>query len=153
MSTVTKDGEAEENIPSSRYMSARRTLEKDIYDDLDKGLVDVQSTCEHAAHQVLKYGDCTGDVRNISRRMTEIMALANRELQQVKSEDSEVFKAVEDESRGHSCRPLSMRKDLTSRSHRSDIKDGNLTVAKDITRVRIAMCGDTLDCWKEGVLC
>ncbi|GAB1319482.1 hypothetical protein MFIFM68171_09692 [Madurella fahalii] len=159
-------GEAEEKIPSFRYMSARgmqspglpmaqaalgrsmysragmRTrdaygrggmgppgpdpLEKNIYDDLDKGLEDVQSTCEHAAHQVLRDGDCAEEVEKISRRMTETMALADRELERVQREDLETLKAAEDESCGRIYRPPSMRKNLTSScSHRSDIKDGS----------------------------
>ncbi|KAK0627185.1 hypothetical protein B0T14DRAFT_130171 [Immersiella caudata] len=80
-------------------------LEKDIYDDLDKGLEDVQSTSEHAAHQVLKYGDCAEELEKISRRMTETMALADRELERVKREDPEALKAAEDESRGRRYRP------------------------------------------------
>lgn len=151
-STVTEDGEAEEKVPSLRYMSARRMqspgllmaqaalrrsmysragmrtrnaygrggmgppgldpLEKDIYDDLDKGLEKVQSMCEHAAHQVLKYGDCAEEVYEISCHMTETMALADRELERVQREDPEALKAAEDEWRSY--RPPSMRKGLTS---------------------------------------
>jgi len=146
-STVTKGGEAEEKIPSLRYMSARRMqspgllmaqaalgrsmysraggrggmgppgldpLEKDIYDDLDKMLEKAQSMCEHAAHQVLRDGDCAEEVGEISRCMTEAMALANRELERVQREDPEALKAAEDESRGRIYRPPSMRKDLTA---------------------------------------
>ncbi|KAK0709013.1 hypothetical protein B0T26DRAFT_720144 [Lasiosphaeria miniovina] len=102
-------------------------LEKDIYDDLDKGLENVQSTCEHAAHEVLKYGDCAEEVDQISRRMTENMALTKGELERVEREDPEALKAAEDESRGRTYRPPSMRKDL---SHRNDIKHGTLTAVK-----------------------
>jgi len=47
-------------------------LEKDIYDDLDKGLEYVQSMCEHAARQFLRDGDCAEEVGKISSRMAEI---------------------------------------------------------------------------------
>ena len=108
-------------------------LKKDIYDNLDKGLEYVQSMRQHAAHQVLKYGSCAEEIEKISRRMTKTMALAHRELERVKREDPEALKAAEDESRGRRYRPPSMRKDLTSSSHRSNIKHGNLAVAKAIT--------------------
>ncbi|KAK0643444.1 hypothetical protein B0T16DRAFT_459588 [Cercophora newfieldiana] len=171
--TVTKDGDADEKIPSLRYMSTRRMqspgllmaqaalgrsmysragigargpygrgamgppgldpLEKDIYDDLDKGLEFVQSMCEHAAHQFLRDGDCAEEVGKISSRMAETQELAGKELERVQREEPDTLKAAEDESRGRSYRPPSMRKDLTSScSHRSDpsIKDAALAAAK-----------------------
>lgn len=151
-SSSNKDSEAEERIPSLRYLTARRmqspgllmaqaalgrsmysragmrspygrgamgppgldSLEKDVYDDLDKGLEYVQSMCEHAAHQFLRDGDCAEEVVNISRRMAETKGLADRELERVKREDPEALKAPEEEGRGRSYRPPSMRKDLSS---------------------------------------
>ncbi|KAK0619921.1 hypothetical protein B0T14DRAFT_219892 [Immersiella caudata] len=171
--TVMKSGEAEESLPSLRFMSARRMqspgllmaqaalgrsmysragmaargaygrgamgppgldpLEKDIYDDLDKGLEFVQSMCEHAAHQFLRDGDCVEEVGKIASRMAETKGLADKELERVQREEPDTLKAAEDESRGRSYRPPSMRKDLTSScAHRSDpsIKDAALAAAK-----------------------
>jgi len=108
-------------------------LEKDIYDDLDKGLEFVQSMCEHAAHQFLRDGDCAEEVGKIASRMAETKELADRELERVQREEPDTLKAAEDESRGRSYRPPSMRKDLTSScAHRSDpsIKDAALAAAK-----------------------
>ncbi|KAK3352634.1 hypothetical protein B0T25DRAFT_189607 [Lasiosphaeria hispida] len=73
-STVMKDGKAEEKIPSLRYISARHMQSPDLliaqaalqhsiysqdplekgYDNLGKGLDDMQSICEHMAHQFLR---------------------------------------------------------------------------------------------------
>jgi len=108
-------------------------LEKDIYDDLDKGLEFVQSMCEHAAHQFLRDGDCAEEVEKISSRMAQTKVLASKELERVEREDPDALKVAEDESRGRSYRPPSMRKDLTSScSHRSDpsIKEAALAAAK-----------------------
>ncbi|KAK0722914.1 hypothetical protein B0T26DRAFT_674555 [Lasiosphaeria miniovina] len=96
-------------------------LEKDIYDDLDKGLEYIQSMCEHAAHQFLRGSECAEEVGNISSRMVKTKELADGELERVQCEEPDAFKAAEDESRGRSYRPPSMRKNLTSSgSHRSD---------------------------------
>lgn len=108
-------------------------LEKDIYDDLDKNLEFVQSTCEHAAHQFLRDGDCAEEVAKISSRMAETRDLAERELERVQREEPDALKSSEDESRGRSYRPPSMRKDLTSSgAHRSDpnIKDAATDATK-----------------------
>ena len=53
--------------------------------------------------------------------MVKTKELADGELERVQREEPDAFKAAEDESRGRSYRPPSMRKDLTSSgSHRSD---------------------------------
>ncbi|KAK0714576.1 hypothetical protein B0H67DRAFT_488460 [Lasiosphaeris hirsuta] len=82
----------------------------DVYDDLDKGLEYVQSMCEHAAHQFLRDGDCGEEVCNIQRRMAETQELADREMERVKKEEPETLQAAEEERRGRSYRPQSMRK-------------------------------------------
>lgn len=189
-----KDGNAEEKIPSLRYMSARRMqspgllmaqaalgrsmysragmgargafgrsamgppgldpLEKDIYDDLDKGLEYVQSMCEHAAHQFLRDGDCAEEVGKITGRMAETKELADRELERVQREEPETLKAAEDESRGRSYRPPSMRKDLTSScSHRSDpsIKDALATAKANSGAVANGIVAGNKPAVDEGV--
>ncbi|KAK3352388.1 hypothetical protein B0T25DRAFT_454374 [Lasiosphaeria hispida] len=89
-------------------------LVPDVYDDLDKGLEYVQSMCEHAAHQFLRDGDCGEEVCNIQRRMAETLELADREMERVKKEEPETLKAAEEEMRGRSYRPQSMRKGPSS---------------------------------------
>ncbi|KAK5654440.1 hypothetical protein OQA88_7351 [Cercophora sp. LCS_1] len=109
-------------------------LEKDIYDDLDKGLEYIQSMCEHAAHQFLQGGECAEEVGNISGRMVKTKELAEGELERVQREEPDAFfKAAEEESRGRSYRPPSMRKDLTSSgSHRSDPNTNETALDADI---------------------
>ncbi|KAK3324305.1 hypothetical protein B0T19DRAFT_227883 [Cercophora scortea] len=82
----------------------------DIYDGLDKGLEYVQSMCEHAAHQFLRDGDCGEEVGNIQQRMAETNEMASKELERVKKEDPDAFKAADESLRGRSYRPQSMRK-------------------------------------------
>ncbi|KAK3994908.1 hypothetical protein QBC44DRAFT_36110 [Cladorrhinum sp. PSN332] len=83
----------------------------DIFDELDKGLEYVQSMCEHAAHQFLRDGDCGEEVSNIQRRLRETKELADKETERVKKEQPEILDKTEDELRGRSYRPQSMRKD------------------------------------------
>ncbi|GAB1316700.1 hypothetical protein MFIFM68171_06910 [Madurella fahalii] len=89
--------------------------EGDIYDDLDKGLEYVQSMCEHAAHQFLRDGDCGEEVANIQRRLRETKELADKEMERVRKEQPEALNTpVEEQIRGRSYRPQSMRKDTAS---------------------------------------
>ncbi|KAK4226173.1 hypothetical protein QBC38DRAFT_367118 [Podospora fimiseda] len=83
----------------------------DIFDDLDKGLEYVQSMCEHAAHQFLRDGDCAEEVANIQRRLRETKELADKEAERVKKEPPEAPEKSDEDSRGRSYRPPSMRKD------------------------------------------
>ncbi|KXX80247.1 hypothetical protein MMYC01_203581 [Madurella mycetomatis] len=87
----------------------------DVYDELDKGLEYVQSMCEHAAHQFLRDGDCAEEVANIQRRLRETKELADKEMERVRKEEPAALNApVEDETRGRSYRPQSMRKGTAS---------------------------------------
>ncbi|KAL2255315.1 hypothetical protein VTK26DRAFT_3627 [Humicola hyalothermophila] len=84
----------------------------DVYDELDKGLEYVQSMCEHAAHQFLRDGECAEEVANIKRRLAETKELADKEIERVKREEPNALrKPADDELRGRSYRPQSMRKD------------------------------------------
>jgi hypothetical protein len=51
-----------------------------IFDELDTGLEWCQGMCEHAAHQFLRDGDCSIEISNIKRRLTEVKEAAEREL-------------------------------------------------------------------------
>lgn len=104
-------------------------LEKDVYDDLDKGLEYVQSMCEHAAHQFLRDGDCGEEVNNIAKKMSETKALADKEFERVQREEPEALKADEDQMRVRSYRPPSMRKDLGASSPRAEASKETLKEA------------------------
>lgn len=88
-----------------------KPLQSDVYDELDKGLEFVQSTCEHAAHQFLRDGDCGEEVIKIQRRLRETKELADKEMDRVKKESPAPLQKDAEETRGRSYRPQSMRKD------------------------------------------
>ncbi|KAK4163256.1 hypothetical protein QBC43DRAFT_68865 [Cladorrhinum sp. PSN259] len=92
----------------------------DIFDELDKGLEYVQSMCEHAAHQFLRDGDCGEEVSNIQRRLRETKELADKENERVKKEQPEALEKPEEELRGRSYRPQSMRKENGTSGIRAD---------------------------------
>ncbi|KAK4202862.1 hypothetical protein QBC40DRAFT_37890 [Triangularia verruculosa] len=88
-----------------------KSLQGDVYDELDKGLEFVQSMCEHAAHQFLRDGDCGEEVSKIQRRLRETKELADKEMERVKKESPACLQKDAEEIRGRSYRPQSMRKD------------------------------------------
>ncbi|KAK5653893.1 hypothetical protein OQA88_7818 [Cercophora sp. LCS_1] len=112
-----------------RGLGGLEPLEKDIYDDLDKGLEYVQSMCEHAAHQFLRDGDCGEEVNNIAKKMAETKVLADKEFERVQREEPEALKAEEDQMRVRSYRPPSMRKDLGTSSPRAEASKETLKEA------------------------
>ncbi|KAK3939865.1 hypothetical protein QBC46DRAFT_139505 [Diplogelasinospora grovesii] len=95
----------------------------DVYDELDKGLEYVQSMCEHAAHQFLRDGDCGEEVGNIQRRLADTKELADREMERVKREEPEALKAAEEQMRGRSYRPQSMRRDIIGSPSAKEVKN------------------------------
>lgn len=62
---------------------------RDVFDDLDKGLDDVQSMCERAAHQFLRDGDCAEEIVKIKERLTDTKALADKEMQRILDGDAD----------------------------------------------------------------
>ncbi|KAK1762273.1 hypothetical protein QBC33DRAFT_519732 [Phialemonium atrogriseum] len=84
---------------------------RDVYDELDKGLEHVQGTCEHAAHQFLRDGDCTDEVTKIQRWLGETKELAVKEMERAQKEGRDAQKASEDPMKGRSFRPPNMRRD------------------------------------------
>lgn len=82
----------------------------DIYDRLDKGLEVVQSACEQAAHQFLREGDCTEQVKKIKTRLSATSECATKELERRKmGTDSAEDDAVDVKPRTY--RPAVMRRD------------------------------------------
>lgn len=124
-------GGDDDHLPSLRYMSTRRMgptgprfpggrrtgllgdNEKDPYEELDKGLEFVQSTCEHAAHQFLRDGDCTVEVQRVKNRLAETKVLAEKEMERVKREEPELLKELSETAKPRTHRPTSMRRELT----------------------------------------
>jgi hypothetical protein len=130
------DGEIDP-LPSLRYMSTRRfgpvgprlsrtgrsgmmgDNEKDPYEELDKGLEFVQSTCEHAAHQFLRDGDCSVEVEKVKKRLAETKVLAEKEMERVTREEPELLKESTEAGKPRTHRPASMRRELTPSKDRA----------------------------------
>lgn len=125
-------------LPSLRYMSTRRfgpvgprlsrtgrtgllgeNAEKDPYEELDKGLEFVQSTCEHAAHQFLRDGDCSVEVEKVKKRLAETKILAEKEMERVAREEPELLKESTEAGKPRTHRPASMRRELTPSKDRA----------------------------------
>ena len=108
-------GQAESSMPKPRFMSARTPVSgigagrgeisigpssfglgrmgyrrsgdpDNIYDQLDKGLEWCQSRCEHAAHQFLRDGECSAEIREIKKRLLEVREGAGKELERLAKE-------------------------------------------------------------------
>lgn len=124
----SKTGEdGEESLPSLRYMSSRRigtasmrsgfggmpgqSDVPDIYDNLDKGLEGVQSTCEHGAHQFLRDADCNEEIKKIQNKLREVLVMAEKEIERVLREEPELAQETGELNKVRTHRPISMRKD------------------------------------------
>lgn len=127
------EGEGVDPLPSLRYMSSRRmgpissigrpgfgppgSNEKpDVYDNLDKGLEFVQSTCEHGAHQFLRDADCNDEVKKIKDRLREVLDMAHKEIERVQLEEPELAKETGELTKPRACRQVSIRRELSASS-------------------------------------
>lgn len=115
-----------------------KPLGGDIYDELDKGLEYVQSMCEHAAHQFLRDGDCGEEVSNIQGRLRETKELADKEMQRVKKENPEAL-GKEEEPRGRSYRPQSMRRDNLNSLKAATSYESGLGAKLEVDEVELAV--------------
>ncbi|KAH8172754.1 hypothetical protein LIA77_07009 [Sarocladium implicatum] len=126
------DGSDEEmSLPSLRYMSTRRyggmaaTYGRsgpggrdgppDIYDQLDKGLEFVQSTCEHGAHQFLRDADCNDEIKKIQKHLRDVIGMAEKEKERVEREEPELAKETAESTKVRTRRPISMRREPTGK--------------------------------------
>ncbi|RSL52788.1 hypothetical protein CEP51_014999 [Fusarium floridanum] len=137
---VPEDGSnGEYELPSLRYMSSRRfgpmSMSRngpnngppDVYDNLDKGLEFVQSMCEHGAHQLLRDGDCNDEISKVQKRLTEVLEMANNEMERLQREEPGLAKETGEMGKARTRRPISMRRDMSV-----GLKEGSLTPAKKI---------------------
>ncbi|KAL7904320.1 hypothetical protein GGI35DRAFT_202891 [Trichoderma velutinum] len=106
----TGDDKAAEALPSLRYISSRRygpaamrlghpglaNQTPDVYDELDKALEFVQSTCEHGAHQFLRDAKCSEEVQKIQKRIGEVLVMAKEEKERVEREEPKTLKEAAD---------------------------------------------------------
>jgi hypothetical protein len=122
---VSEDGNNDDALPLLRYMSSRRfgpmTISRsgagdqppDVYDNLDKGLEFVQSTCEHGAHQFLRDGYCKDEISKARERLGEVLELAKADLERVQREEPELVKEKGEMGKVRTRRPISMRRDMS----------------------------------------
>lgn len=93
----------------------------DAFDALDKGLDFVQATCEQAAHQFLRDGDCDEEIVKLKARLAETAELASKEMERRLKEDPDVGNTPEP-VKSRSYRLQSMRRESATSTHK-DIKD------------------------------
>ncbi|KAL8347445.1 hypothetical protein RB601_003116 [Gaeumannomyces tritici] len=87
------------------------------FDVLDRGLEFVQSTCERAAHQFLRDGDCGGEIAKIKARLAQTGGLASAELERKLREgpSPEDLALQEVATKGRSYRLPSMRREAVKK--------------------------------------
>ncbi|KAL6860470.1 hypothetical protein ACO1O0_004498 [Amphichorda felina] len=146
------DGEGRDGadpLPSLRYMSSRRmgpigigrpgfgppgaNEKPDVYDNLDKGLEFVQSTCEHGAHQFLRDADCNDEIRKIQDRLRKVLEMALKEIERILVEEPELAKETGELTKPRACRPISIRRELSASS-----KDNGGVTREETTRLDAA---------------
>ncbi|KAI1766240.1 hypothetical protein GGR53DRAFT_224628 [Hypoxylon sp. FL1150] len=88
----------------------------DIWEELDKGLEFVQGTCEHAAHQFLRDGDCSDEVEKIKTRLAQTKEMADKELVRMLEENPNAEAAAAEPVQSRSYRPTTMRRSVTPKS-------------------------------------
>lgn len=107
------DDRGAEALPSLRYISSRRygpaamrsghpglpNQTPDVYDELDKALEFVQSTCEHGAHQFLRDAKCNEEVQKIQKRIGEVLEMAKKEFERIEREEPDQLKEAESKPR------------------------------------------------------
>jgi hypothetical protein len=70
----------------------------------------VQGTCERAAHQFLRDGDCTEEIGTIKRRLHEAQGQAAKEMERLEKENPNAS-AKSEPPNPRSYRPSTMRRD------------------------------------------
>lgn len=127
------DDKASEALPSLRYISSRRygtaamrfghpglpNHTPDVYDELDKALEFVQSTCEHGAHQFLRDAKCGEEVHKIQKRMSEVLDMARKEMDRVEREEPDLVK--EADAKPRTMKPITVSRTLVP--HHKDVDD------------------------------
>ncbi|KAL7904511.1 hypothetical protein GGI35DRAFT_198684 [Trichoderma velutinum] len=120
-----KATDATEALFSLRYISNRRygpaamrvgyhslvNQTPDVYDELDKALEFVQSTCERGAHQFLRDAKCSEVVQNIQKRISEVLVMAKNEMERIEREQPEMLKEAAD-AKPRAMKSITVRRTL-----------------------------------------
>lgn len=86
----------------------------DIFDEIDKGLEWCQGQCEHAAHQFLRDGECSTEIENIKRKLSEVRDKAMKEMERLKAEETAnpVATPVPEQNKSRELRKPQLRRDV-----------------------------------------
>ncbi|KOS21382.1 hypothetical protein ESCO_005192 [Escovopsis weberi] len=132
METTNSDGQKTdekppmETLPSLRFINSRqlgssglryglpgaKSGPPDVYDELDKALEFVQSTCEHGAHQFLRDANCNEELNKIQKRMEEVLETAKKEAERIARDDPELAKETSEQYKPRTRRPITMSRNL-----------------------------------------
>ncbi|EJT68281.1 hypothetical protein GGTG_14137 [Gaeumannomyces tritici R3-111a-1] len=117
------DGGEDEELPPLKYVSTRQMHVRSRLGPggaamlRPSGLEFVQSTCERAAHQFLRDGDCGGEIAKIKARLAQTGGLASAELERKLREgpSPEDLALQEVATKGRSYRLPSMRREAVKK--------------------------------------
>ncbi|KAL6861130.1 hypothetical protein J3F83DRAFT_747513 [Trichoderma novae-zelandiae] len=127
------DDKAAEALPSLRYISSRRygptairlghpslaNQAPDVFDELDKALEFVQSTCEHGAHQFLRDARCNDEVSKIQQRIGEVLDMAKKEMERVEREEPETLNESTD-PKPRTMKPITVSRTMVPHHKEAD---------------------------------
>ncbi|KAH0496505.1 hypothetical protein TgHK011_003859 [Trichoderma gracile] len=127
------DDKATEALPSLRYISSRRYgptamrlghpslagQAPDVFDELDKALEFVQSTCEHGAHQFLRDAKCNEEVSKIQQRIGEVLEMAKKEMERIEREEPETMNESPD-PKPRTMKPITVSRTLVPHHKEGD---------------------------------
>ncbi|KAH6876869.1 hypothetical protein B0T10DRAFT_552346 [Thelonectria olida] len=63
-----------------------------VHHKLREGLENIQSLCEHNAHQFLRDGDCNNEIGKLQKQLKEILNMATKEGHRLRKEEPELAK-------------------------------------------------------------
>lgn len=118
-------------IEPMRYFSPRASdTVADIFDELDKALEWCQGQGEHAAYQLLRVGDCSTEIANITGKLEEVRVAAEKESDRINKTEAanpslNLSAGLEAEGRGRIFKAPLMRKKVSSGEPRGVLHVGS----------------------------
>ena len=110
LSTATT-GRTTAGLIARNHRAGGSALEvNDIFDILDAGLEWCQGQCERAAHQFLRDGDCSDEIEGIKKRLLDVKAKSDKELERIKEEEAKHPQPPRREIKSRELRSPMMRK-------------------------------------------
>lgn len=90
--------------------------DQDIFEKVDKSLEWCQSHCEFAAHKFLREGECSAEIENIKKKLSEVRSCAEKEIERLKAEGSTELPKIQaqrhlaEEGKSRDQKPILVRK-------------------------------------------